>query len=459
MKKNIFALLGIVMLLSSCSETPEKENKTVILKGSIVNYDQDTLYMNNVSSELMVFQEEIQAIELTGKTNFDYRFDLEKPTYFNIGRTFLYLSPGDSLVAKLDTRDRSFGSFTGKGAEANNYLTKTPYPKGGSFWGEREFSSKFKTYQDVPVGFQKVADARLAKLNNLTQVSEAFKELETARVKFDYVNSLENLFYLYYPKFREGKMTQEEMELKIEEANKYLTPYKKPFLDNFNDTKYLQLEVFQSLLYSLNKDEYRKDLDLPMLSEKLQEYFLTSNLVNELKYNGYSNQVGEKLNKEAQKIKDPTYSAVLKDLQKEYQSITKGNTASDLTFTKLDGSTIKLSDYKGKVIVLDLWATWCGPCMNEKPYFEALEKKYHANEDVEMISLSIDTEEKWKSYFKKHDLAGNQLQINRSQLSNYKVAAIPRFFVIDKNFKIVDVYAPLPSSGDLEVLINKTLEK
>jgi len=64
----------------------------------------------------------------------------------------------------------------------------------------------------------------------------------------------------------------------------------------------------------------------------------------------------------------------------------------------------------------------------------------------------------WKNYFEKNEIAGNQLQINRSQLANYKVAGIPRFFVIDMNFKIVDVFAPLPSSGDLENLINATIK-
>ncbi|WP_111709919.1 TlpA family protein disulfide reductase [Lutibacter citreus] len=454
MNKYIFLVL-ISSFIFSCKETPAKINKTIVLKGTIVNYDQDTLYMNNVSSEDMLFKEEIHSITLKEKTNFNYTFELEKPTYFQIGRTFLYLSPGDSLVANLDTRDRSFASYKGIGEEANNYLTNVPYPKGGSFWGDREISSKIKTYKEVPEAFKKSFDNRMNELSGLTNVSEDFKQLEKTRSKFDYVNSLGNTFYLYYGNVRKGEITQEEMASKMEEANKYLTTFKKPFLDDYNNTDYLQLEVFQNILYLLKDEDFRKKLELPELNTTLKEYTITSELLNELKYNGYSNQLAEKLKEGAEKVTDPNYAAVLQDVQKAYETITKGKPASDLTFTKLDGSKINLSDYKGKVIVLDLWATWCGPCMQEKPFFEALEKEYHGNENVELISLSIDTEKVWNKYFEKNKIAGNQLQINRSQLTNYKVAGIPRFFVIDKNFNIVDVFAPLPSSGNLEKLIKQ----
>jgi len=454
--KKIIYIVVFAILSTGCKIEQPIENKTVVLKGTIVNYDQDTLYMNNVSSKSLLFIEEIHKILLKEKSNFEFRFELEKPAYFQIGRTFLYLSPGDSLVANIDTRDRSYGKFNGTGADANNYLTKVPYPKGGSFWGvEREASSKIETYKDVPEAFNKLLKNRMDELAALKTVSDDFRKLETARNKFDYVNSLSSLFYLYYGKVRNGEMTQDEMQSKMKEAEKYLASYKKIHLDDFNKSDYLQLEVFHSILYLLKDDKFIKDLELPELNRNLKEYLKTNDLVNELKFNGYSNEAGKLLKQTAESITNSAYKSVLLNLKNEYTSILKGNPASDLTFTKLDGNTVKLSDYKGKVIVLDLWATWCGPCMAEKPFFEALEKKYHDNDNIELISLSIDKEKVWRKYFDKNEVVGNQLQINRSQLSEYKVAAIPRFFVIDKDFKIVDVFAPLPSTGELEKLINE----
>ncbi|WP_405291755.1 TlpA family protein disulfide reductase [Algibacter sp. Ld11] len=453
--KKIIIVLVISIFSFGCKETPLKANKTVKLSGTIVNYTQDTLYMDNVTSKDMLFIEDIQPIILDNKTSFNYTFELDKPAYFQIGRTFLYLSPGDSLVANLDTNGRDLASFTGKGAEANNYLRMVPYPKGGSYWGNRAISSSIKTYQDMPEAFKKAAKIRLDELNQVTNVSEEFKHLEKARIKFDYVNSLNSVIYLYISKLMSKQITQEEADKIKAEAEAYFVPYVKEYLDDFNNIEYLQLETFQSVLYVLKDDEFRAKHNLPELSPKLSEYILTNELINELKFNGYSNEAGNKLKEGIKQVVNQDYVEVLKKLQSEYETITKGNPASDLTFTKLDGSTVKLSDYKGKVIVLDLWATWCGPCMAEKPFFEALEKKYQEDNNVELISLSIDTEKVWQAYFKKNKVVGNQLQINRSQLTNYKVAGIPRFFVIDKNFNIIDVYAPLPSSGDLETLINQ----
>ncbi|WP_341214895.1 TlpA disulfide reductase family protein [uncultured Wocania sp.] len=456
MKKTIY-LLALVIFSICCKEAPVKENKKVILKGAITNYEQDTLYMKNVSSQFLFFKEIIHPIVLSENKYFNYTFELEKPTYFQIGRTFLYLSPGDSLITDLDTRDRAFASFKGIGAEANNYLRNLPYPKAGSFWGGNDIASKIETYQEMPSAFKNFLDNRMEELDSLSHVSEDFKDLEKARIKFDYVNSLQNLYYLYYKKLGKGEMTNEDFFAKTKEANNYFIPYIKPYLSDFNNTNYLQLEVFQSILYSLKDEEFRRNHELPELDNNLQDYLITADLVNGLRFKGYSNELGDKLKAGVQKVANPDYATVLKELEKEYALITKGNPASDLTFTKLDGSSVKLSDYKGKVIVLDLWATWCGPCMQEKPFFEALEKTYQGNDNVELISLSIDTENVWRDYFKKNEAVGNQLQINRSQLTNYKVAGIPRFFVIDKSFNIVDVFAPLPSSGDLEKLINQYL--
>ncbi|WP_298287330.1 two-component regulator propeller domain-containing protein [uncultured Lutibacter sp.] len=86
-------------------------------------------------------------------------------------------------------------------------------------------------------------------------------------------------------------------------------------------------------------------------------------------------------------------------------------------------------------------------------------KRRDIADNVEFISLSIDTEKAWKKYFEKNEVKGKQLQIYRNELSDYMVVSIPRFFVIDKDQKIVDVFAPWPSSGKLEEMINNILNK
>ncbi len=63
--------------------------------------------------------------------------------------------------------------------------------------------------------------------------------------------------------------------------------------------------------------------------------------------------------------------------------------APDFTVTDIDGRKLRLSDYKGKVVLLDFWATWCGPCRTEVPEFVKLQKKYGAR-GLQVIGISLD---------------------------------------------------------------------
>lgn len=79
-----------------------------------------------------------------------------------------------------------------------------------------------------------------------------------------------------------------------------------------------------------------------------------------------------------------------------------------------------MSTFHGKVVVIDLWATWCGPCMVEKPYYEALVEKYKDNDNIVLLAVSIDTHKVWTNYFTKEKEKGIQLHINRSDLALIK---------------------------------------
>ena len=118
-----------------------------------------------------------------------------------------------------------------------------------------------------------------------------------------------------------------------------------------------------------------------------------------------------------------------------------GKTAPDFTLSALDGSIVKLSDYRGKVVILDFWTTWCGPCKVEIPSFVKLMEKYH-DQPFTVIGISLDTR-----------LSSQQLQLFANHFKvNYPILigaadpylqnrfgginAIPTTFIIDKQGKI-----------------------
>ena len=124
----------------------------------------------------------------------------------------------------------------------------------------------------------------------------------------------------------------------------------------------------------------------------------------------------------------------------------KGDIASDFTAVDMNGNHIKLSSLKGKVIYVDLWATWCGPCLAEMPFYETLKEKYKANQGIAFVSLSIDDgTDLWKKNVEKRNADGIQWLINRNKLDAYNIVTIPRTLLFDKDFKVVDMNAPAPS--------------
>jgi thiol-disulfide isomerase/thioredoxin len=128
------------------------------------------------------------------------------------------------------------------------------------------------------------------------------------------------------------------------------------------------------------------------------------------------------------------------------------------------GGDLSLADLKGKYVYVDVWATWCGPCIAEIPSLKEVEKQFH-NENIEFVSTSIDQakdRDKWVSMVKDKDLGGSQLMADNNWSSqfvkDYAIQGIPRFILIDPNGNIVSADAPRPSDPKLLELLEKELK-
>lgn len=170
--------------------------------------------------------------------------------------------------------------------------------------------------------------------------------------------------------------------------------------------------------------------------------------------------------KESKYILTDYQKAKMKTLKEKLSKDNKeGQAAPDFKCPDINGKMVSLSDFKGKVVVVDVWATWCGPCKKEIPHFKKLEKAYHGNSDVVFISVSIDEEkdkQKWADFVKKEELAGIQLFAGgwKSDIVKaYEIKGIPRFIAVGKNGTLVSSAAPRPSTPDLKTLIDKLLEQ
>jgi len=86
---------------------------------------------------------------------------------------------------------------------------------------------------------------------------------------------------------------------------------------------------------------------------------------------------------------NPKYQSKINNINKVLESLGKGKTAPLFKANTLDGKLVTLDNLKGKFVVIDVWATWCGPCKKQAPYFEKLALKYK-NSKIQFVSLSVD---------------------------------------------------------------------
>ena len=142
-----------------------------------------------------------------------------------------------------------------------------------------------------------------------------------------------------------------------------------------------------------------------------------------------------------------------------------GKKAVNFTYKDAKGKNVSLSDFKGKVVYVDVWATWCGPCRKEIPHLKELEKKFHGNKDIVFMGISTDAPkdiQKWKDFILAEQLSGVQLHGNTGDAQDitklYQISGIPRFLLFDKQGNIVSTDAPRPSSPEIEPLLRSLLK-
>ena len=137
--------------------------------------------------------------------------------------------------------------------------------------------------------------------------------------------------------------------------------------------------------------------------------------------------------------------------------------APNFSGADVSGRLFSLSDFRGSMVYIDVWASWCTPCVKESPFFKQLQTEY-AQDNIQFISISMDCPEQidaWKIALLEHDLKGIQLIADScfesSIAQDYYINSIPRFILVDKRGLLIDIDAPRPSSSEIRELINKHL--
>jgi peroxiredoxin len=140
--------------------------------------------------------------------------------------------------------------------------------------------------------------------------------------------------------------------------------------------------------------------------------------------------------------------------------ITKSSDAPDFTLQSLDGKSMRLSDLRGKAVLLNFWATWCGPCKIETPWLVELQNQYgHDGLQVVGVEMGDDGKDEITKFMK--DMGMNYpVLIGKEAVGEAYggVPALPETFFIGRDGKIVDKIIGLKGKGEIEDSIKKALD-
>lgn len=492
MKIKITTLLCLCILFVSNNLFAQSNTALTIFGGTIINPKKDFVKIT-LSSDGMITKSEYEThVNKDGSFKFSLNINTIQYGHFTHGDEYtkICLYPGDSINISIDTKqfDETI-VYSGKGSEKNNYMAKEFL----MFYDDIHQERTYNTLVDsTPESFNEYCEELFSKhsefldenLKDNTNV-ELFKKIN----KYNYVLNL--LFfqinYFSYKRFVSGE-TGGVVSHEVKEEETYFNKLKRINLNDstliicegyislvwqiFN-TKSGQLEIRSTPIVKDSKGNYKfqdsyvrfdraYELEKLFLSGKVRDYVTFVELQNMIEYrevNQYSDSYFDFVNncKNEQLVSD------IKELYSAHQKLKNGKPAPNFELLDISGNKVKLSDFIGKVVYIDFWASWCGPCIGA---FSDIEEVYNELKDEDFVFLYIsidDNKEKWKEAVSEYKLKGIHLNSPdgfESEICKlYLVSGIPKYMIIDKNGNIYDKDASYNNNKNLVKELKKALLK
>lgn len=135
----------------------------------------------------------------------------------------------------------------------------------------------------------------------------------------------------------------------------------------------------------------------------------------------------------------------------------EGKPAPDFELKALDGKMVKLADLRGKAVLLNFWATWCGPCKVEMPWFVELQNKYGA-QGLQVVGIAMEDDQGPVEEFTKQIGVNYTILMGKNAVGDaYSVVGLPTTYYIDRSGKIVARHIGLVSLSEIEKHVQESL--
>lgn len=452
----IIIIAILILTIISCVDK-EKVNY-IIISGKIENPNSDKLSIVSSRNEV------IHTFHIKPDNTFLDTLNVSEGYYFFFDKRPIpiYLKPSYNLKLSLDTKSPKYVNYKGIGTNENNYLIEQNALKNS--FGQLNYYGYYAKFDEKK--FLKQTDSifklRRDLLSEQTNLDDEFIYLENKSLEYEKLDRLAGYEMMH------GFVTKDQ-NFKV--SNSFPDPYENIDLANEKlsiSPHYIgYLESYlRKITFSKSEKNNTSDPILKAL-ESIEENINTPVLKEILAYNVVkqdlkrSKNVGVAFKKYNELTKDKKRKEEVEQVYLSLSKIAKGKTSPTFKLFDINDNLISLSDLKGKYIYIDIWATWCGPCIAEIPALKKLEKHFEGA-DLQFVSISYrDKKEMWEKMVKKKELGGLQLfapDENISFFKDYQVTEIPRFMLIDKDGKIIDANAIRPSNPKLKLELERLLQ-
>lgn len=363
-------------------------------------------------------------------------------------RLAFYVAPNQAIkVAFTDNNALKSIIYIGEGSEANNYLLQQTQQIQRF---EADINKMLKTATVANVQ-NFLADARkqmtraFEKYEGYHKFSNDFKRFARTEIDFWYAHQL-----MSYPEILKADAVDgaeptlpnnyynflEEIDTKADGSDVLLSQYYIYFINEYLDF--------------LGKLRGNATLTKVELAERFLGYetalYLRADKLAMMCRRGNSLAAGKDIKDFIKKCNNESFNDALRTAYNESRTLIKGNNAPEFIAYNGEGKQVKLSDFRGKIVYLDLWGTWCSPCRDQMPNSQKLIDQFAANEDVVFLYVALHEarKESWASYVQNNQLKGTHLIVGTRQDVGFathpdkafRVKDYPATFVIDKQGKI-----------------------
>ena len=288
-------------------------------------------------------------------------------------------------------------------------------------------------------------------LSNLT-ADDSFKILEEQALKFD-----EIYIYNEYPLWYKNIHQLETFEVPAAFKDMYnnLDKDDEMYASSFQKYRLIITAKIKDEAYKIGGDEQYTEEIIKILKEK-KSPSIRDAVIQNIMFSYIPKENSAQIKEELLNLATANETKkMVQDRFKKMSNLLRGKSSPTFDYENFKGGKTKLEDYKGKYVYIDVWATWCRPCIAEIPSLKKLESEYK-DAKIVFVSISIDFEEdydKWRMMVTNKSLGGSQLiadnNFESAFVKDYAIHEIPRFILIDPNGNILSADAPKPSSEQL----------